>query len=329
MSFQAIEGQERAVRLLQQSLKTGKLHHAYLFSGLDGIGKKKTALELAKALNCRQPGPAGSCDQCDSCLKLAKGVHPDFIHLRPEGTSRFIRIDQIFNLEEQINYPPYMGGVRICLIDKASNLKIEAANAFLKTLEEPPAGNVFILLVNDLGALLPTLVSRCLAIAFIPLPFSLIARKLKEQGIDAEEAASLSRLSGGSLGRALQYKQTNFWEKHQAWLEQLEVLSPKNSALLLEGIKKWLGSREEMQEKLEVGRACLRDILGACLGLTDGGELPPAQSDRVKALATRHPASVWLKRLALIDRTAEDLAGQAQTQLAWEMLWLNMARTVR
>jgi hypothetical protein len=157
----------------------------------------------------------------------------------------------------------------------------------------------------------------------------LIARKLKEQGTGAEEAVSLSRLSGGSLGRAIQYRQSNFWEKHQAWLEQLEVLSPHNSAPLLEGIKKWLGSREEMQEKLEVGRACLRDILGACLGLTDGGELPPAQRERVTALATRHSASVWLKRLALIDRTAEYLTGQAQTQLAWEMLWLKMARTVR
>lgn len=326
MSFQAIEGQERATRLLKLSMQTGKLHHAYIFSGLDGIGKKKTALELAKALNCRQPGPEGGCDLCDSCLKLEKGNHPDFVHLRPEG-SQYIRIGQIRGLEEQINFPPYMGRVRLCLIDKASHLKIEAAHAFLKTLEEPPAGNVFVLLVNDLGDILPTLVSRCLAIAFIPLPFAVIARKLLEEGASAEEAASLSRLSGGSLGRALRYKQTGFWEKHQAWLEQLEVLSPHKSALLLEGIKKWLGSREEMLEKLEMGRVCLRDILGASLGLTENGELPPVQRDRVAALAARHPASVWLRRLALIDRTAEYLTGPANPQLAWEMLWLKMART--
>jgi DNA polymerase III subunit delta' len=328
MSFQAIEGQERAVRLLKQSLKTGKLHHAYLFSGLDGIGKKKTALELAKALNCRRPGPEGSCDQCDSCLKLEKGSHPDFIHLQPEGTSQFIRIHQIRSLEEQINFPPYMGGVRVCLIDKASNLKIEGANAFLKTLEEPPAGNVFVLLVNDLGEILSTLVSRCLAIAFIPLPFSLIARKLEKEGATPEEAASLSRLSGGSLGRAIQYKQTGFWGRHQAWLEQLEALSPHKSAVLLEGIKKWLGSREEMLEKLEIGRGCLRDILGVALGLTSGSELPPEVRGRVAALAARHPAAVWLKRLTLIDRAAEYLAGPANAQLAWEMLWLKMARMV-
>jgi len=82
-----------------------------------------------------------------------------------------------------------------------------------------------------------------------------------------------------------------------------------------------------MREKLEVGRVCLREILGVCLGLDDPSGIPPDRGDRVAALAASHPASVWLKRLGLIDQAAEYLAGQANAQLAWEMLWLEMART--
>lgn len=325
MSFKAVEGQDRAVRLLKTALRAEKIHHAYLFSGLDGVGKKQTARELAKALNCSQPGPEGSCDQCDSCRKLEKGNHPDFLHLKPEG-SQYIRIGQIRHLEDQINFPPYRGRFRISLIDKASNLKIEAANAFLKTLEEPPAGNVFILLVNDLGDILPTLVSRCLAIPFIPLSYSLITRKLKEQGLEEGEAQALSRLSGGSLGRALDFKEGGFWKKQEAWIQQLEGLDPRRLSSLLEGVKQWLGSREAMLEELEVGRVCLRDVLWFRLGWDQQVVHPAAWRERLAALAARHSETTWLKRLGLIDQAAEYLTVQANPQMTWEMLWIQMAR---
>ncbi|MBA4393754.1 MAG: DNA polymerase III subunit delta', partial [Desulfobacca sp.] len=211
MSFQLIQGQDRAIQNLKQSLQRDKVHHAYLFYGPEGVGKKITALELAKALNCDQPGPEGGCDQCPSCRKIDKQIHPDFLHIKPDRAN--IRIEQIRNLSQQLSYAPALGRSRLCLLDMASDLNEPAANAFLKTLEEPPPGTLFVLLVRDPGELLPTLVSRCVSIGFNPLPLALIAEKLMaEKGLAREEAQALSLVSGGSLGRAFEFLKINFWK---------------------------------------------------------------------------------------------------------------------
>ena len=294
MSFTLIQGQERAIENLKQSLRRDKLHHAYLFCGPEGVGKKKTALELAKALNCDKSGPEGGCDHCPACRKIENRVHPDLIHLEPEGVH--IRIEQIRNLGQQLAYGPALGRSRLCLLDMASDLNEPAANAFLKTLEEPPPGTIFVLLVRDPGELLPTLVSRCVSIGFNPLSLSLITDKLvEEKGVSREEAQALSLVSGGSLGKAFQYIKTNFWKKQETWITQLEGLSQAGMTQLLAWAKGWLGSREETQENLEIGQWCLRDLIWVRAGLEDKVSLRPHLIERVRALASSLPHTVWLK----------------------------------
>ena len=325
MSFTLIQGQDRAIQNLKQSLQRDKLHHAYLFSGPEGVGKKKTALELAKALNCDRPGPDGGCDQCPACRKIENQLHPDLIHLKPEGVH--IRIEQIRNLGQQLSFGPAMGRSRLCLLDMASDLNEPAANAFLKTLEEPPPGTIFILLVRDPGELLPTLVSRCVSIGFNPLSLSLIADKLvTEKGLSREEALALSLVSGGSLGKAFQYIKTNFWKKQEAWITQLEGLSQAGMAQLLGWAKGWLGSREETQENLEIGQWCLRDLIWVRAGLEDKVSLRPHLKERVQTLAFSLPDTVWLKRLTLIQQAAVYNTQNVNAQLNWEVLFLKMAR---
>lgn len=325
MSFSFIQGQERAIANLRQFLQRDKLHHAYLFCGPEGVGKKKTALELVKALNCDTPGPEGGCDQCPTCRKIENRVHPDLIHLEPEGVH--IRIEQIRNLGRQLAYGPALGRSRLCLLDMASDLNEPAANAFLKTLEEPPPGTLFVLLVRDPGELLPTLVSRCVSIGFNPLPLSLIADKLvEEKGVSREEARALSLVSGGSLGKAFQYIKTNFWKKQETWITQLEGLSPAGMAQLLAWAKGWLGSREETQENLEIGQWCLRDLIWVGAGLEDKVSLRPHLIERVRALASSLPHTVWLKRLTLVQQAAVYNTQNVNAQLNWEVLFLKMAR---
>lgn len=325
MSFTLIQGQDRAVQNLKQSLQRDKLHHAYLFSGPEGVGKKKTALELIKALNCDRPGPEGGCDQCPSCHKIEKQIHPDFIQIKPEGVN--IRIEQIRNLGQQLAYGPAMGQSRLCLLDMASDLNEAAANAFLKTLEEPPPGTLFVLLVRDPGELLPTLVSRCVTIVFNPLPLSLIAEKLvEEKGMAREEALALSLVSGGSLGRAFDFLKINFWKKQEAWIAQLEGISQAGFAKLFGWAKSWLGSREEIQENLEIGQWCLRDLIWIRAGLEDKVSLLPHLRERVRALAFSLPHHVWLKRLTLLSQAAAYQAQNVNAQLNWEVLFLKMAR---
>ncbi|MFH0786360.1 MAG: DNA polymerase III subunit delta' [Pseudomonadota bacterium] len=324
MSFSQIQGQDRAIENLKQSLKRDKLHHAYLFSGPEGVGKKMAAVELIKALNCDQPGPEGGCDQCPSCRKIDKQIHPDFIHLKPEGAN--IRIEQIRNLGQQLSYGPALGRSRLCLLDMASDLNEPAANAFLKTLEEPPPGTLFVLLVRDPGELLPTLVSRCVSIAFRPLSLALIAEKLmEEKGLSREEAQALSLVSGGSIGRAFVLLKINFWKKQEAWITQLEGLSRAGMAQLLSWAKSWLGSREEIQENLEIGQWCLRDIIWVRAGLEEKVSLRPDLKERVRALAFGLPEAVWLKRLTLLNQAAVYSSQNVNAQLNWEVLFLKLA----
>lgn len=324
MSFALIQGQEMALRNLKQALLKDKIHHAYLFSGQEGIGKKKTAFELAKALNCEQPGPEGGCDQCPSCLRIEKQLHPDLIHLRPEGAN--IRIEQIRNLNQQFSYGPVLGRYRLCLLDMASDLNESAANAFLKTLEEPPEGTVFILLVRDPGELLPTLVSRCISISFNPLSLSLIAQKLEEEtGLSPDEARALSLVSGGSLGRALRFLKVDFWKKQETWISHLEGLPQAGPAQLLEWAKSWLGSREEVQENLEIGQWCLRDIIWVRAGLEAKVSFPSHLRERVKALAFSRDENTWLKRLTLVNQAARSLNQNLNAQLNGEVLFIRMA----
>jgi DNA polymerase-3 subunit delta' len=324
MSFALIQGQDRAVENLKQSLRRDKLHHAYLFSGPEGVGKKKTAVELVKALNCDHPGPEGGCDQCPSCLKIERQIHPDFIHLKPEGAN--IRIEQIRDLGQQLSYGPALGRSRLCLLDMASDLNEPAANAFLKTLEEPPPGTLFVLLVRDPGELLPTIVSRCVSIGFNPLSLSLIAEKLiEEKGVSREEALALSLVSGGSLGKAFQYVKTNFWKKQEAWISQLEGFSQAGMAQLFGWAKSWLGSREEIQENLEIGQWCLRDLIWIRAGLEDKVSIQPHLKDRVRTLAFSLPDKMWLKRMTLLTQAAKYHSQNVNAQLNWEVLFLKMA----
>jgi DNA polymerase III subunit delta' len=325
MSFNIIQGQNRAIQHLKQSLKKDMLHHAYLFSGPEGVGKKMTALELIKALNCDQPGPDGGCDHCSSCLKLEKQIHPDFIHLKPEGVN--IRIEQIRNLSQRLAFGPALGRSRLCLLDMASNLNEPAANAFLKTLEEPPQGTFFVLLVQDPGDLLPTLVSRCITIAFNPLPFSLITEKLiKEKGLTADEAGSLSLVSGGSLGKAYAFLKRDFWKKQETWLTQLENLPQAGTDQLLAWAKDWSGSREENLENLEIGQWCLRDLLWIRSGLESKISLRPHLIQQMRSLAFSLPDQAWLRRLNLFQQTAKYNSQNVNSQLNWEVLFIKMAK---
>jgi len=301
------------------------LHHAYLFSGPEGVGKKMAAKELVKALNCNQPSGEGGCDQCPSCRKIEKQVHPDFIHLKPDGTN--IRIEQIRTLAQQLSYGPALGRSRLCLLDMASDLNEPAANAFLKTLEEPPSGTFFVLLVRDPGDLLPTLVSRCVSIGFNPLSLKFIADHLmKEKNLSQEDAWAMSLVSGGSLGKALDYLKTNFWKKQEDWISQLQGLSQAGLAQLFSWAKSWLGSREESLENLEIGQWCLRDLIWVRAGLEEKTSFRPHLRERVRALAFSVPDYVWLKRLLLLNRAAVYQTQNVNTQLNWEILFIKMAK---
>jgi DNA polymerase-3 subunit delta' len=165
MSFDDQREQKAVADQLRRSLKNGRIAHAYLFTGSRGASKEAMARTLAKALNCLKK-EHDSCDRCDSCRRIDEGIHPDVYWVRPESKSRRITVDQIREFERAANLKPTIARVKIGVVIDADCMGDEASNAFLKTLEEPPAQTVILLLTTQPQRLLPTILSRCLRISF-------------------------------------------------------------------------------------------------------------------------------------------------------------------
>jgi DNA polymerase-3 subunit delta' len=149
VAFNTILGQEHALALLQKALVSTRLGHAYLFYGPSGVGKKLTAMQFAKALAC-QDAVADACDRCTSCHTITTGNHPDVIVINPEGMS--IRIEHMRAVQRQLGYKPYTSPRTVVIIDGCERFTSPAANALLKTLEEPPATVLLLLLTSQKDA---------------------------------------------------------------------------------------------------------------------------------------------------------------------------------
>jgi DNA polymerase-3 subunit delta' len=167
VSFSDLPEQRAAADLLRRSLEHGRLAHAYLFAGPRGSGKETLARTLAKALNCLKK-QNDSCDRCESCRRIEETIHPDIYWVRPESKSRRIAVEQIRDFERSIHLRAAEARVKVGIIVDADCMGEEASNAFLKTLEEPPAQTVIILLSAEPQRLLPTILSRCLKLSLGP-----------------------------------------------------------------------------------------------------------------------------------------------------------------
>ena len=172
MAFRDFPDQEQGVSLLQRSLERGRLAHAYLFTGHELSELEAIAQTLAKTLNCQNPvrGKSGvaidCCDECLNCKKIANGNHADVHWVRPESKSRTVSIGQMRDLMHEINLKPTEAEYKVATIVAADRLNVQGANAFLKTLEEPPPRSVLILLTTEPQRLLETIISRCLRLNF-------------------------------------------------------------------------------------------------------------------------------------------------------------------
>ena len=339
MPFSEVIAQDRALGALRGALRRGALHHAYLFGGPEGTGKARAALLLAQAANCEGgvAGPGGyredPCGACVPCRKIARGLHPDVVVLseeramakagrwEPKGgrtPSRDIVVDQIRDLvDHRLALRRFEGRHRVVVIDPADAMNVQAQNALLKTLEEPPDDTTLVLVAGSPDALLATIRSRCLRVTFAPIPDALVIARLREEGRGEVEARLAAALAGGSLGRALALPTGE--------LDALRDAVREAASLTADDALGWLAfarvhgeNRERAAETCELLSLWLRDVLAAQAGGSGPALADLAEETRRTADALL-PAEA-LRRRAEVARTAAALRQNAAPVLALERL---------
>jgi DNA polymerase III subunit delta' len=240
MSWQRIVGHEALVHAFTQARRRGRMAHAYLFVGPLGVGKRLFAHELAKTLLCETMPAEGvpatrpwqACDRCAACILVEAGTHPDFFQVGRPEEKNIIPLEVMKWLCQGFSLTPARGRGKVAVVDDADDLEKEGANAFLKTLEEPPPRSLFILVGTSVDRQYATIVSRCQVVRFTPLPEAKVIELLRKQGIDDESILPrLARMSGGSPGQALALADPGLWEMRQILLDGLSRPQPNTVVL--------------------------------------------------------------------------------------------------
>lgn len=324
-TFEEIRGNTPLVEQLRRSAVSGRSSHAYLFLGGAGAGKRLIANTFAKALQCE--GEKRPCDSCKSCHAFNHGNHPDVIYFQPLKNGKTYTIEDVREqLLETVDLKPFQYEKKIYIIEKADTLNIQSQNALLKTLEEPPAHAVFLLLAERAEAFLPTVLSRVVVMKIRPLSAETIADYLMQTGHLAEESHILSAYAQGRIGQALELvEDEGFREMRQDILGKLEAL-PSMS----EGDAYLLAKDFEVYKNdlrfLDIMELWYRDLLTA-KSLREEGYL--IQRDKKDAIfrAAKEPAALLAKKAAAVRTARMRLAQNANFRLTVEVMLMDLKET--
>ena len=284
--FSRLIGNEEVKDALRHLLASGRMPGSLLFTGAAGIGKKLFALELAKALNCRNRVGVEACDECSSCRRIENSLFPPFSDAKDNNErmiwsehgdvamvrpyKQIIRVKPMRELEGEANFRPFEGAARVFIVEDAEYMNDSASAALLKTLEEPQPTTHLILTTTNPTALLATIRSRCQVIRFAPVAAEQIEEFLiEEKAISAPDAALLARTSQGSFGRACASDLDDYRERREAMLAVLQALTITGNRVQLLRAAEGLGAardRADYEESLAVLEALIRDAWALHLG---------------------------------------------------------------
>jgi DNA polymerase-3 subunit delta' len=334
----SVRAQETALKTLDYALESERVHHAYLFVGPDGVGKELAAFGLAQALVCERRGDAPglglfgaepkrvrACGECSACQRalpredLRRPMHPDVVVIErglyaPQSIGKRtpetqeISIDQVRTLVlARSAFAPHEGRAKVFIVRRAEELSISAANALLKTLEEPGDRTHFVLLTSQPEALLPTILSRTQRVRFAPLPDDVVTQLLVEAGVDASRAAEAARLAAGSVEAGQLFADPEESEARHAFVEGALAAT---QAPGVEGVLALAEQAKKEKDRLPAYIAALASTLAARAADAAREGKPGAE-----AMATRG-------RFAL--NALEHLAGNGSAQLVVEAMLTRM-----
>lgn len=295
MSWSSIHGHDAARDQLRTAYRRGRMAHAYLFCGPSGVGKRRFALEFAKALLCEAPPEdLTACDRCAACVQIAAGTHPDCSFVHKPDDKQELPVDTIRELIATLGLKPSRGSRKVAVIEDADDFNAESANAFLKSLEEPPPGTTIILLATSAEAQLATIRSRCQVIPFAPLSDAALEKVLTDHGVrDRATLDRLLKLAGGSAERALALNDPAVLDLRAAMLAFLSSPRPQ-SAPMLEVWAKFIedAGKESAAQRRRASAALglAVDLIATALRLALGGDvagLEAADADKLRRCAER------------------------------------------
>jgi DNA polymerase-3 subunit delta' len=318
-------GHHWAAGLLKEHILQNSPRHAYLFTGPHSVGRRTLALRFAQALDCPQPkAPGEPCQVCRACQQIEAMQYPDLSVVQSEGLGGTLKVDQIRELGHTLSLSPYQANYRVALLLRFEEANLNAANALLKTLEEPAPQVILVLTAENEERLLPTIVSRCEILRLRPLPLQELERGLQDAwGVPPEQARLLAHLSGGRPGYAHKlYHQPESLDRRTEWLEDLRRLVAASRVDRFAYSETLSKDKDTLRSVMHVWLSYWRDVLLRAAGASN----PLTNLDRsteIEELAARLGVEPAQRAVAGIGRTFDLLDSNANTRLALDVLLLD------
>jgi DNA polymerase-3 subunit delta' len=322
MSFSEVVGQERAIEVLKREFFHGRVSHAYLFTGMESVGKQLTALAFAKVLQCDR-ADGDSCGVCPPCLKITKGTHPDVRFYVPESRTKGARskiyIEQIRNLQSDISLKAMEGKKKVFVINDADRMVEQAANALLKTLEEPPQDS-YLILVTAFPDLLPrTVLSRCRAVRFQSLSEKSVETILKQKkGLDGDQAELMARYSRGRVDKVLEMEGAEIVSQRDRFLEWMQGCDLQKVGSIFELSERFTKNTNEAIEFVEFFLSWTRDLISMKLRGSKGGLIHADKALDLERECRNMRLSALLKNADILEAALKKLKMNVNQRLVIE-----------
>jgi len=342
--FSKLAGNEQVKQTLKRLMSNGRVPNSLLFAGDEGIGKRQFAVELAKAFVCTKPGVVEACGECPACLrgdvfvfpKSEKGDDYDHVFFSKHSDigmvipfKRNVRVGAIRALEREANFMPYEGRARVFIVEDADKMNDAAANALLKTLEEPPPTSHIFLIASRPDSLLPTILSRCQMLRFVPVETAAIAEYLiRERSFTVDEAELAARLSRGSVGRAVSINVEQFRARREKMLGIISsaIETGDRVAMLRTGEEmNDAKNKDNFEENIETLESLIHDIWTLSVKGETVGIVNTDLTEQLAGLAEIADQRSLPKWLAEIETMRQNFAVNINRKIAADALFVTMA----
>jgi DNA polymerase-3 subunit delta' len=335
-------GNREVAETLRRFLANGRVPNALLFTGPEGVGKKQFALELARSLVCSGPRVHEACGHCAACSRVGefsipvfeKGEESDYVFFSQHPDvgiivpfRRNLRIGAVRALDREAHFRPYEASARVFIVEDADKMNDPASNALLKTLEEPPSTSHIILIAARGDSLLPTIRSRCQTIRFAPVAFKEIEKHLIDTyDFSPEDAALAARVSGGSVGRAIEIVPASFRTQRSAMLGVIKAAAIDNKRELLSASEEMADAKnkDEYEEKLGVLQSLIHDVWILVTG-ADVEILNAEIEDELVQISRQVSSQTLGHWLCEIEAMSENFIVNINRKVATDSLFVSMA----